>query len=117
MSVHSLAVHMMDNASALVLVLGVLPPALTGFGYHWASLYNPPIYEHLELFLIIPAIVAIYSSWTIMINPASMHWIFFTAITLAVIVLGVYLGFPAKYSIGPIGIHSVNLDTFVLRGR
>jgi hypothetical protein len=47
-------------------ILGSLPPALTGFGAHFASLYNPPIYEHLEPFLLIPLLVAIFASWLVL---------------------------------------------------
>jgi hypothetical protein len=90
------------------MVLGILPPAVTGFGYHWASIYNPPIYEHLEPFLIIPAIVAIFASWSVMLNPASMRTVFKITLPLAILVLFVYLAFPENYAVGSIKIHSIN---------
>jgi len=89
-------------------ILGMLPPALTGFGVHWASLYNPQIYEHLEFFLIIPAAVALYASWSIMVNPASMGSIFIAFIVIAFIVLIVYLGFPTNFVVYSINVHSLN---------
>lgn len=108
-----------DNAGSLDLfdkgvaicsaILGVVPPSLTGFGYHWASLYNPPIYEHLEFFLIIPVSVALYTSWSVLIDRSSMRPVFWTFLVLSIITLLVYLVFPEPHVImSKIDIHSLN---------
>lgn len=90
-------------------ILGLLPPALTGFGAHFASLYNPPIYEHLEPFLIIPAIVAIFASWLVLTNrQTSMPVIFGLALFLALVVPFVYLGVPGSSTVGSINVHALN---------
>lgn len=90
-------------------VAGIAPPALTGFGYHWVSLYNPPIYEHLEPFLLIPIIVALFSSWSVMTSPVwSMRIIFVASLLLAIVVLLVYLKFPEQYTVSSISIHALN---------
>lgn len=90
-------------------VVGMAPPSLTGFGYHWASLYNPPIYEHLEYFLIIPIAVALFTSWSVLIDQRSMRPVFWTFLVLSIVVLFVYLFFPEPYIImSKIDIHSLN---------
>jgi dipeptide/tripeptide permease len=90
-------------------ILGLLPPALTGFGAHFASLYNPPIYEHLEPFLIIPGLVAIFASWLVLTNrQKSMPIIFGLAFFLALVVLFVYLGVPGSSTVGSINVHALN---------
>ena len=89
-------------------ILGIIPPALTGFGVHGPSLYNPPIYEHLEPFLIIPGMVALYASWSIMTSNRSVHVIFAIALVLALVVLFVYLDFPEQKTVFSINIHAPN---------
>ena len=90
-------------------LIGVAPPGLTAFGFHPLSLYNPPIYEHLEFFLIFPIAVAAYTSWSVMKNPGSMRPIFWTCIFLGLVTLFVYLAFPEPYLlIRNIDIHALN---------
>lgn len=90
-------------------VVGMAPPSLTGFGYHWASLYNPPIYEHLEFFLIIPIAVALFTSWSVLIDRGSMRPVFWTFLVLSLLTLFVYLEFPVPYVVmSKIDIHSIN---------
>jgi hypothetical protein len=65
--------------SACSTLIGMLPPALTGFGlFPLSPLYQPIIYEHKEPFLIIPAIVAIFASWSIIFKPWAMIPVFIT---------------------------------------
>jgi hypothetical protein len=95
--------------AACSMILGILPPALTGFGFHFASLYNPPIYEHQEWFLTIPGITAIIASWFVLTNrQTSMPVIAGVSLVLAVIVFVVYNTLPANCTIGPINIHVIN---------
>jgi hypothetical protein len=99
--------------AACSMILGILPPALTGFGYHFASLYNPTIYEHIEWALIIPGIVAIFASWSVLTNrQIFMPVIAGVLLLLAVVVLIVYLGFPLNSKIGSINIHALNWVLF-----
>jgi hypothetical protein len=91
-------------------IFGLLPPALTGFGAHLLpSLYNPPIYEHLEPFLIIPGMVAIFASYLVLTNrQKSMPVVFGLALFLALVVLFVYRGVPASSTVGSINVHALN---------
>jgi hypothetical protein len=90
-------------------ILGLVPPALTGFGAHFASLYNPPVYEHLEWFLIIPGIVAIFASWSVLTNrQKSMPVLFVLALIFALIMLFVYLGVPGSSTVWSINVHGLN---------
>jgi hypothetical protein len=91
---------------------GILPPALTGFGQHWASLYNPPIYENLEPFLIIPAIVALFCSWLVVTyQRLAMPLIFVTALPVAFLVLFLYK-LPDKSAVWSINAHALNWILF-----
>jgi hypothetical protein len=91
---------------------GILPPALTGFGRHWASLYNPPIYENLEPFLIIPVIVALFCSWSIVSYPKlAMPLIFAAALPAAFLSLFLYK-LPDKSELWSVNVHVLNWILF-----
>jgi hypothetical protein len=78
--------------SACSMLIGMLPPALTGFGWYPLSpLYQPRFYEHQEPFVIIPVMVAMFASWSIIHKSWAMIPIFIISICLAALVYYLYV--------------------------
>jgi hypothetical protein len=85
------------------MLIGMLPPALTGFGlYPLSPLYQPAIYEHKEPFLIIPGMVAVFASWCIILKPWSMIPIFVISLALSALVYYFYVTLDDASPINPV---------------
>ena len=87
----------------VVWVISQIPAASTGVGRYRISIYQPSIYNGKEAFLIVPALVAVFSIWVAIQHRRAVWGIFVVAILLAGVVWWVYERYPATH-----WVHAVN---------
>jgi hypothetical protein len=91
-------------AALISTVLGQLPSIATLMGFHpFISLYQPSIYQGKEFFLLVPFMVGLFATWSVLRWPKAMWVVFLIFLILAVFVYYVYENY------GPLSpLHPIN---------
>jgi hypothetical protein len=81
--------------AVITAIAGQLPWVVTITGAYPLSLYQPSIYRGKELFLIVPAMIAIAATWAVLTYPRRAMWIIFVIFLFVVaLVYWMYQGLP-----------------------
>jgi hypothetical protein len=90
-------------AASISTVLGQLPSIATLTGIHPVSLYQPAIYQGKELFLLVPFMVGLFATWSVLRWAKAMWVVFLIFLILAAFVYYVYENY------GPLSpVHPIN---------